>query len=86
MFGIVEFDTIPYNYRQYFDTRMVVLMSIAMIGATVWGLPKVQAVYKKVTQHPVGYVIHELVVLLLFVVAIMFMVNSKYSPFIYFQY
>ena len=86
MFGMKPAGFQPYNWQHYFDTRMIVLMVIAILGATVWGLPKVQEAYGKFTKTAGGYVVRQVVFVLLFVVAILFMVNSKYSPFIYFQY
>ena len=86
MFGLIEFANIPYTWQYYFDLRMIVLMFIATIGATLFGLPKVQVVYQKIIQKPFGYTIYQLILIVLFIVSILFMVNSTYSPFIYFQY
>ena len=61
-------------------------MVAAIVGATVFGLPKVQAAYQRMTQTTYGYAVHQVIVVVLFVVSILFMVNSTYSPFIYFQY
>ena len=86
MFGLKRFDSIPYAFQYYFDTRMVCLVAVAILGSTVWGWPKVHAAYQKCIGTRVGYAIHSVILLCLFVIAIMFMVNSQYSPFIYFQY
>ena len=86
MFGLRGFENIPYSWQYYFDLRMIVLMVVGSLGATVWGLPKVQETYKRFTDSRWGYPIHGLVLVVLFVISILFMVNSKYSPFIYFQY
>ena len=86
MFGQIEFANIPYTWQYYFDLRIIVLMFIATIGATLCGLPKVQVVYQNIIQKPFGYTIHQLILIVLFIVSILFMVNSTYSPFIYFQY
>ncbi len=86
MFGVTRFDSIPYSLSYYFDTRMIVLVVVAILGATVFGWPKVQAAYQKFLRKPWGYAVCQLVFVVLFAVAILFMVNSTYSPFIYFQY
>lgn len=50
------------------------------------GLPSVQRWKEKLISGKAGYLLQEIVLLLLFVLAILFMINSTYSPFIYFQY
>ncbi len=86
MFGMTKFDSIPYALSYYFDTRMIVLVVIAILGSTVFGLPRAQAAYQKFREKPWGYAVCQLILVLLFVASILFMVNSTYSPFIYFQY
>ena len=86
MFGLVTFPSIPYNWQYYLDARMITLVAVAILGATVFGLPKVQSAYRWFTQRTWGYLIHQLLLVVLFVIAILFMINSTYSPFIYFQY
>ena len=86
MLGITRFAEIPYSAAYYFDTRITVLVIVAALGATVWGLPAVQRLSDRVKTHPAGYLLSQTVRMLLFVVAMLFMINSDYSPFIYFQY
>lgn len=86
MFGITNFTNIPYTWQYYFDKQIVSLMIIAIFGATIWGLPSIQNAYQKVIKTKLGYLFNELIIIVLFVIAMMFMVNSNYSPFIYFQY
>ena len=77
---------LAYTWQHYFDKQIITFVVIAFLGATVFGLPKVQQWYHRILETKIGYLIHTLVLVVLFVVAIMFMVNSQYSPFIYFQY
>ena len=86
MFGILSFESIPYTWQYYFDFRIIVLALIGLIGATVFGLDKVKAPFEKFASTKIGLILKELIYILLFVTAILFMVNSSYSPFIYFQY
>lgn len=86
MFARITFTDIPYTWRYYFDSQMIFLTSVGLIGATVFGLPRVQETYKSLISKPLIYIIHQLIIIGLFIVAILFMVNSTYSPFIYFQY
>lgn len=78
---------VPYTWQYYLsDMRLVTLTLIAMAGATLFGIPRVHALHEKLTGTPLGYLVQELLLLVLFVIAILFMVNSTYSPFIYFRY
>lgn len=86
IFGIKKYDNIPYTWQYYFDTRMITLVVIGVFGATILGLPKIQGIYQKFIQTKCGYLILQIVLVTLFIFSIMFMVNSNYSPFIYFQY
>ena len=86
MLGCVDITNIPYTWQYYFDVRMVTLVVTAIVGATLFGLPKVQAAYQRMTQTTYGYTVRQVIIVVLFVISILFMVNSTYSPFIYFQY
>lgn len=86
MLGMSDASVIPYGWQYYFDTRIITFAVFGILGSTLFGLPKVQSNYNKFLTTKTGYAIHELVILLLFIVAVLFMVNSSYSPFIYFQY
>lgn len=84
--GTVQFDTIPYTWQYFFSAKIVVLMVVGIIGATALGAPFVAKWHGRMASSKSGYIVQEAVLLVLFVTAILFMVNSTYSPFIYFQY
>ena len=84
--GTVRFERIYYSWQHYFDAQILVFVMIGIFGATVMGLPSVQRWKEKLISGKAGYLLQEIVLLLLFVLAILFMINSTYSPFIYFQY
>lgn len=86
MIGRTTFSDITMTWQYYFDFRMAVLIVIAVLGATVLGEPKIQAVERKLAATKCGFIVQEAVCLGLFVIAILCMVNSTYSPFIYFRY
>lgn len=86
MLGQADFANIPYTWQYYFGLLIIVLMIIAIVGATLLGLPKIQSIYQRIIQKVYGYAIYQLTIIVLFAVSILFMVNSTYSPFIYFQY
>lgn len=84
--GVVRFDRINYTWRYYFDAQTVVFAVIGILGATLLGSQKLRTSYQKLTATSVGYLLQEGVLAVLFVISIIFMVSSGYSPFIYFQY
>lgn len=84
--GVVRFDRINYTWRYYFDAQTVVFAVIGILGATLLGSQKLRTSYQKLTATSVGYLLQEVVLAVLFVISIIFMVSSGYSPFIYFQY
>ena len=84
--GKVTFDSIYYSWQHYFDARMITFIIIAVLGATVLGSERIKKLYTKVSSSAVGFAVQELLLMVLFVIAILFVVNSTYSPFIYFQY
>ena len=86
MFGISAFESISYTWQYYFDTRIVILALIGTIGSTVFGLNKVRNIVNNIVETKYGLVLKQIIYLVLFIIAILFMVNSTYSPFIYFQY
>lgn len=86
MFGVTTFDNIPYTWQYYFDRRIIFLTIIGIITSTVFGLPKIQNSYKKALEKKSLYIINQIIITAMFVISLLFMVNSNYSPFIYFQY
>ena len=86
MFGKPQPYEMPYTWKYFLDAQIITLAIIGVLGSTVCGLPKVQQTQQKLIQTKAGYITYQLVLLLLFVLSIVFMVNSQYSPFIYFRY
>lgn len=86
MLGIVKYDVIPFNWRHYYDLRLIVLAVIGIFGATAFGSPRLKRLHDRLASTKIGYVAEEIFLFVLFAVSVLFMVNSTYSPFIYFQY
>ena len=84
--GYLKFDAIPYTWQYYYTAPIIVFAIIGILGATVLGSPKIKSVYGRFAATKVGFVVSQAVLLGVFILAIMFMINSTYSPFIYFQY
>lgn len=77
---------IPYTWNHYFDKQIIILTAVGALGSTLFGLKRVQDAYQRIISTKLGHAVYEIVLLALFVASILFMVNSTYHPFIYFQY
>ena len=86
IFGNITFENISFTWEYYYDLQIVVFVIIGIAGSTLLGSPKLIALKDKIIATKAGYLVQELLLLTVFVTAILFMVNSTYSPFIYFQY
>ena len=86
LFGAVEFSAVNFTWQYYFDARIVVLMVIATVGALALDGGWAKKVHAKIQSSAPLFCVAQLALLLLMVLSVMFMVNSTYSPFIYFQY
>ena len=86
LFGAVEFSAVNFTWQYYFDARIVVLMVIATVGALTLDGGWAKKVHAKIQSNAPLFCVAQLALLLLMVLSVMFMVNSTYSPFIYFQY
>lgn len=86
LFAQYPLTELPYTWKYYFDARIIFLMIVGTLGSTLFGWERLKTWCKKATDSGIGFLIQELVVFVLFIVAILCMVNSTYSPFIYFQY
>lgn len=86
MFGKLVFTDINYTWAYYLTRKTVVYMIIAVLGATVLRAAWFDKVKVRLNETKTGLVIQELALLLLMAFAVICMVNSSYSPFLYFQY
>lgn len=86
MLGMVSFEYIDLSFSYFFEFKIVILMIIAVLGATVFSAKKLKKAAEMANQQPVLFVIQEAFLMILCVVNIMCMVNATYSPFLYFQY
>ena len=74
----------PLGY--YADNKVIVLILIGFIGATILGDKRILNLYEKLKANNVFYLLQEVTLIILFVISISFMVSSSYNPFIYFQF
>lgn len=84
--GYVTYPSVNFTWEYFLDLRLSVLVIIGILGATALGRDSVQELLCK-NNNAKGYlVLKETLLLTLFFISILCMVNSTYSPFIYFQY
>lgn len=87
LFGFTKYDNINFTWQYYFTAKPIVFSIIGVVGATLFGSDKIRGLYMKLSKDSVILSsVTQIVLLTLFVLSIMFIVNSSYSPFMYFQY
>lgn len=86
MFGAAGNDTVPYTFLHYFDWQIIAFAAVAFFGSTILGIEKIKDSCERARTNSGAMFFRELLGIALFALAVMFMVSSTYSPFIYFQY
>ena len=88
MFGATKFksENIFFQSMYFLDKKTIVMSGIGIVGATLFSSEKLQKIVYKLRSYPVGLIMQEGVLLGLMIISVICMVNSTYSPFIYFQY
>ena len=86
LLGISGYGTIQYTWQYFYSAKLITMVIIGILGATLWGLPKIRVLYNKILLTKVGFLINAVIFILLFVLALLSLVSSTYSPFLYAQY
>lgn len=87
MFGLASPEVIQFTFKYYFTNSVAVTLGIGIVGSLVLGLPQIQNFWNTKTNEDTRlYVIKVTLLAVLFVLGIVYMMNSSYSPFIYFQF
>ena len=82
MFGLSSFNNITFEYTYFITRKFMLLIVIGIISAT----PIPKNIFNRYKGIEVFELIKTSLIILLLIVSIVFMVNSTYSPFIYFQF
>ena len=82
MFGFNNVGTLTFEYSYFINKKFIFWIIISILGS----LPFVSNKLKKYSGNKYFEILSTIVISILFVVSIIFMVNSTYSPFIYFQF
>lgn len=86
MFGVTQFAAVDCTWGFYLTPKILAMLCIAVVGATLLHKTWVRKIYDLSKRSEVLFIVKEVILLLLMVLVMMFLVNSTYSPFIYFQY
>lgn len=82
MFGLINFSNITFEFTYFINSKLILLIVIGAIAST----PMFKNILNKYRNIEILEIIKTISIILLFIVSIVFMVNSTYSPFIYFQF
>lgn len=86
LFGVKSFEQTGITVLYFCNVKAISVTATALLGSTVFGLPPIKKLVLKMRTYPLFYTVSELIVILIFIIALIFMINSTYSPFLYFQY
>ena len=86
LLGSKDFYWIPLMFKYFFDSRIIFLIIVSILGCFIGNIKYIKNMLMVIKTNKFGFVVYEMILFALFFISIMFMVNSSYNPFIYFQY
>ena len=86
LFGKIRYTDTYFHWNYFLDKRLVCFLIVAALGSILPGTARIREWYDSQKERAGFYLVQEVVLLSLFVVSVLFMVNSNYQPFIYFRY
>ena len=84
--GNLKFEYIDYTWKYYLDSQIISFIIIGVILSFIPGTKKFKYYYNKVITNKLGLALHNLLLIIIFVFSILYIVNSSYTPFLYFQF
>jgi len=82
MFGLKNFEFISFDYRYFLNIKLIVWIIVGIILSTPFISNKIEKY-----ENNKGFQLMKIGIIgILFIISIVFIVNSTYSPFIYFQF
>ena len=85
MFAPMTTDVVNFTWRYYLSNRTLLFLIVIIIGH-IFAIGKLKDKTQLILASNAGVIVKRIILLLLFVVDILYIVNSTYSPFIYFQF
>ena len=86
MFTSLPAEEVNFSLLYFLSARNIFILVIAAAGALLGRAERVRGFVLKVTETNGGAVLKSVILLTLFIIAVLFIVNSTYSPFIYFKF
>ena len=77
---------IYFTFEYFINSKLILIIVIAVVGAFIGKWDKVELIKTWSRDTKTGLVFSQILYMMLFVLAILFMMNSSYSPFLYFQF
>lgn len=78
--------SIYFTFEYFINSKLILIIVIAVVGAFIGKWNKAELIKTWAQSTKTGVVVSQILYMLLFVLAILFMMNSSYSPFLYFQF
>ena len=82
MFGITKFTDLTFTFSYFFNKKLIFWLIISVLGS----MPILSNSIKDFKNNKIFELINTIIISVLFIVSIIFIINSTYSPFIYFQF
>lgn len=86
MCGAVRCHTVDFTIAYFLTPKLITLVVIGVLGAAALHQKRLYALRQRIERSKGLFAVQELFLFALMLLSVMFMVNSTYSPFIYFQY
>lgn len=77
---------IYFTFEYFVNNKLILIIIVAIIGAFIGKWDKVELIKVWSRDTKTGLIFSQMLYMMLFVLAILFMMNSSYSPFLYFQF
>ena len=85
MFSPMTTETVNFTWQYFLSGRTILFLAIAVAGQ-ILGIEIIRRRIMPIVETPAGDAVKRVLLLLLFAMDILYVVNSTYSPFIYFQF
>ena len=77
---------IYFTFEYFINSKLILIIIVAIIGAFIGKWDKVELIKTWSRDTKTGLIFSQILYMMLFALAILFMMNSSYSPFLYFQF
>ena len=85
MIGISS-GNIYFTFDYFINKKITLIIFVAFLGAFIGKWRKLELIKQWTENSKIGVIVSQVICMLLFILAVLFMMNSSYSPFLYFQF